>query len=67
MRSLEDDMQLKGITTVAIVTLLTVGCGYSIKTATDYDRTVNFSHYKTFFMLKGNSSGQSAARRASHR
>jgi hypothetical protein len=45
------------ITTVAIATLFTVGCGYSIKTATDYDRTVQFSSYHTFFMLKGSSSG----------
>lgn len=49
-------MRLKPIL-AAIATLLTVGCGYSIKTATDYDRTVHFSDYHTFFMLKGNSSG----------
>src|SRR5207245_9505672 len=50
-------MNVKGITTVATVALLTVGCGYSIKTSTDYDRTVNFSNYNTFFMMKGNTSG----------
>ena len=50
-------MHLKSITTAAIATLVTVGCGYGIKTATDYDRTVNFSRYNTFFMMKGNSSG----------
>jgi hypothetical protein len=43
--------------TAAIATLLTVGCGYSIKTSTDFDRTVHFSDYHTFFMIKGNSSG----------
>jgi hypothetical protein len=39
------------------VALLTVGCGYSIKTATDYDRSVKFSNYNSFFFMKGNSSG----------
>jgi hypothetical protein len=32
---------------VAVATLCTVGCGYSIKTATDYDRSVRFSNYHT--------------------
>lgn len=50
-------MQSKGITTAALAILLTAGCGYSIKTSTDYDRTVNFSNYNTFFMMTGNSSG----------
>jgi hypothetical protein len=40
-----------------VLTLLTVGCGYSIKSSTDYDKAVNFSNYSTFFTLKGNSSG----------
>jgi hypothetical protein len=39
------------------VALLTVGCGFSIKTATDYDRNVKFSNYNSFFIMKGNSSG----------
>jgi hypothetical protein len=39
------------------VALLSVGCGYSIKTATDYDRNVKFSNYNSFFILKGNPSG----------
>jgi hypothetical protein len=39
------------------LTLCALGCGYSIKTSTDYDRAVNFSNYSTFFMVKGNSSG----------
>jgi hypothetical protein len=39
------------------VALLTVGCGYSIKTATDYDRNITFSNYNSFFIMKGNSSG----------
>ena len=50
-------MHWKRVTTVAIATVLSVGCGYSIKTSTDYDRTVRFSDYQTFFMVKGNSSG----------
>jgi hypothetical protein len=43
--------------TGAIVTLAAAGCAYSITTATDYDRSVQFSNYHTFFMMKGNSSG----------
>jgi len=39
------------------VALFTMACGYSIKTATDYDRHVNFSNYSSFFILKGNPSG----------
>ena len=42
---------------VGVIASLTVACGYSIKTATDYDRTVPFSNYHSFFILKGNSSG----------
>jgi hypothetical protein len=34
-----------------------MACGYSIKTATDYNRHVSFSNYHSFFVLKGNSSG----------
>ena len=40
-----------------MMALFTVACGYSIKTATDYDRTVQFSNYHSFFILKGNPSG----------
>src|SRR6185295_4033912 len=39
------------------LTLCSLGCGYSIKTSTDYDRAISFSNYSTFFMVKGNSSG----------
>jgi len=42
---------------VGVMALFTVACGYSIKTATDYDRTVQFSNYHSFFILKGNPSG----------
>ena len=37
--------------------LFTVGCGYGIKTSTDYDRQASFSSYRTFYLLDGNSSG----------
>jgi hypothetical protein len=37
--------------------LFTAACGYRIKTSTDYDRNVSFSSYRTFSILKGNSSG----------
>jgi len=50
-------MHLKGMTAAVIATLFTVGCGYTIRTATDYDRAVHFSNYHTFFMMKGNPSG----------
>ena len=50
-------MRLKAFTAILVVATLATGCGYSIKTATDYDRTVNFGVYNTFFMMKGNSSG----------
>jgi hypothetical protein len=55
--TLENAMYLKGITTAALAALLTTGCGYRIKTATDYNHSVRFSGYDTFFFLKGNSSG----------
>src|SRR2546428_12502152 len=41
----------------AAAALLTVGCGYGIKTSTDYDRSVRFSSYNSFSIMKGNSSG----------
>jgi hypothetical protein len=41
------------------VALLAVGCGFSIKTSTDYDRSVRFPIYDSFFIIKGNSSGNS--------
>src|SRR5438105_12068497 len=56
-RNPEDEVQLKAGVTLAVLSLLAVSCGYSIKTSTDYDRTVNFSSYNSFFMMKGNSSG----------
>jgi hypothetical protein len=37
--------------------LCALGCGYSTKAGTDYDKAVNFTNYSTFFMVKGNSSG----------
>jgi hypothetical protein len=42
---------------VGAVALLTAACGYSIKTATDYDRNVSFANYHSFYIMKGNSSG----------
>jgi hypothetical protein len=38
------------------------GCAYGInKAASDYNRQVNFSNYDTFFIVKGNSSGDPVA------
>jgi hypothetical protein len=45
---------------VAALMMGTVSCGYSIKSTTattDYDTKVDFSNYHTFFIIKGNSSG----------
>ena len=50
-------MTAKYLVSAGAVALLTIGCGYSIKTATDYDRNVSFSNYHSFSILKGNSSG----------
>jgi hypothetical protein len=50
-------MNAKQLVSVGVMALVTTACGYSIKTATDYDRTVRFSNYHSFFILKGNSSG----------
>ena len=50
-------MNGRHLITGAAVALLTVACGYSIKTSTDYDRSVRFSNYDSFFIMKGNSSG----------
>jgi len=50
-------MKLKALMPVAVLALSATACGYSIQTATDYDRTVNFGGYHTFFIMKGNSSG----------
>jgi hypothetical protein len=40
-----------------VVALVALGCAYSIKSNTSYDKGVDFSAYHTFFMLHGNSSG----------
>jgi len=50
-------MNAKYLLSGVAVALLTVGCGYAIKTSTDYDRSVRFSNYHSFFIMKGNSSG----------
>jgi hypothetical protein len=50
-------MPQKLIIAAVVLALSATACGYGIKTATDYDRSVNFRKYTTFFMMKGNSSG----------
>jgi len=50
-------MKLRTLVLISVVALAAPGCGYSIKTMTDYDRNVNFENYHTFFMMKGSSSG----------
>ena len=50
-------MNAKLLVSAGAVALATVGCGYSIKTATDYNHNVNFSNYHSFSIVTGNSSG----------
>jgi hypothetical protein len=50
-------MNAKLLMSASAIALATVGCGYSIKTATDYNRNVNFSNYHSFALVPGNSSG----------
>ena len=52
-------MNMKSLMIVVLM-MSTAGCGYGIKAATDYDRTVDFSNYVSFFVMKGNSSGDPA-------
>jgi hypothetical protein len=49
--------QLVSVSAGALVVSSTLACGYSIKTATDYDHNVSFSKYHSFSILKGNPSG----------
>lgn len=50
-------MRAKEFALCMFTAIATCACGPSIRTAVDYDRTVNFGNYRTFFLLKGNSSG----------
>jgi hypothetical protein len=50
-------MNAKHIVGAGIMALVTTACGYGIKTSSDYDRRVSFSDYRSFFMVKGNPSG----------
>jgi uncharacterized protein DUF4136 len=52
-------MQARWLVLAGVLTAGAAGCGYSIKATSDYDVRVDFSKYVTFFMLKGNSSGDS--------
>jgi hypothetical protein len=50
-------MKTEHLTVTVAVALLTGACGYSIKATSDYDHSVNFASYRTFTIMKGNSSG----------
>jgi hypothetical protein len=52
-------MQLRWLVVVGFLTTSLSGCAYSIKASSNYDGRVNFSKYDTFFMMKGNSTGDS--------
>jgi hypothetical protein len=53
----EEDMNARYLVIAGAVALSTVGCGASIKTATDYNHNINFSKYTSFYVKSGNSSG----------
>jgi hypothetical protein len=50
-------MNVTKLASAGILAVMTTACGYSIKTATDYDHSVSFSNYHSFSMMNGNSSG----------
>jgi hypothetical protein len=50
-------MNVRHLVAAGVLAAVSTACGYSIKTSTDYDRSVQFSNYHSFFMMKGNSSG----------
>ena len=50
-------MNARYLVCAGAVAMFTTACGYSIMTATDYDKNVSFSSYHSFSILKGNSSG----------
>ena len=50
-------MNVRHLVAAGALALISSACGYSIKTATDYDHNIQFSKYHSFFMMKGNSSG----------
>src|SRR5713101_4334176 len=52
-------MNARHLVAAGALALFSTACGYSIKTSTDYDHNVTFSNYHSFFMMKGNSSGNS--------
>ena len=50
-------MNARHLVIAGVMALSTVGCGASIKTATDYNHNINFSKYQSFYVKSGNSSG----------
>ena len=51
-------MKTHGTAATVAVGLLTMACGYTVKTSSDYDHSVNFEKYQTFSVRTGNSSGR---------
>jgi hypothetical protein len=52
-------MHARWLVMAGILMASAAGCGYSIRATSDYDGRVDFSDYGTFFIIKGNSSGDS--------
>lgn len=50
-------MRAKSLVIASVLLMCTAACGYGINATTNYDRRVDFWAYYTFFMVKGNSSG----------
>jgi hypothetical protein len=52
-------MHARWLVVVGVLAASLSGCAYSIKATSNYDGRINFKNYGTFFMLKGNSTGDS--------
>jgi len=50
-------MQKSAVMWAVAIALPMAACGHGVKTAIDYDPSVSFARYTTFFMLQGNPSG----------
>jgi hypothetical protein len=52
-------MHARWLVAVGVLAASIFACGYSVKAASNDEQQVNLSNYGTFFMLKGNSTGDS--------
>jgi uncharacterized protein DUF4136 len=52
-------MRVRWLVAAGLLTMSAAGCGSAIKAASDFDKRIDFANYGTFFMVKGNSTGDS--------